>query len=65
VVEEAMMIEPTETESLESIDAFADALLQAAREAESDPELLHEAPVTTPVRRLDEARAARHLKLRW
>ena len=45
--------------------AFAEALLQAAREAESDPDLLHEAPVTTPVRRLDEARAARHLKLRW
>src|SRR6266571_3481400 len=65
VVEEAMMVEPTETESRESLDAFADALLQAAREAESDPDLLHEAPVTTPVRRLDEAHAARHLKLRW
>jgi glycine dehydrogenase subunit 2 len=65
VVEEAMMIEPTETETRESLDAFADALLQAAREAESDPDLLHEAPVSTPVRRLDEARAARHLKLRW
>jgi len=46
-------------------DAFAEALLQAAREAESDPDVLHEAPVTTPVRRLDEARAARNLKLRW
>jgi len=65
VVEEAMMIEPTETETRESLDAFATALLQAAREAETDPHLLHEAPVTTPVRRLDEARAARHLKLRW
>ena len=65
VVEEAMMVEPTETETRESLDAFADALLQAAREAESDPNLLREAPVTTPVRRLDEARAARHLKLRW
>jgi glycine dehydrogenase subunit 2 len=65
VVEEAMMVEPTETETKESLDAFAEALLQAAREAESDPDLLHDAPVTTPVRRLDEARAARHLKLRW
>ncbi|MDP9341531.1 MAG: aminomethyl-transferring glycine dehydrogenase subunit GcvPB [Actinomycetota bacterium] len=65
VVEEAMMVEPTETESKETLDAFAEALLQAAREAESDPDVLHEAPVTTPVRRLDEARAARNLKLRW
>ena len=65
VVEEAMMVEPTETETKETLDAFAEALLQAAREAHEDPDLLHEAPVTTPVRRLDEARAARHLKLRW
>jgi glycine dehydrogenase subunit 2 len=65
VVEEAMMVEPTETETKESLDAFAEALLQAAREAETEPDLLHDAPRTTPVRRLDEARAARHLKLRW
>jgi glycine dehydrogenase subunit 2 len=65
VVEEAMMVEPTETESKETLDAFAEAMLQAAREAREDPDLLHEAPVTAPVRRLDEARAARHLKLRW
>ena len=65
VVEEALMVEPTETESKETLDAFADALLQAAREAEQSPELLHDAPVTTPVRRLDEAKAARELKLRW
>jgi glycine dehydrogenase subunit 2 len=65
VVEEAMMMEPTETETKETLEAFAAALLQAAAEAASDPQLLHEAPVTTPVRRLDEARAARHLKLRW
>jgi glycine dehydrogenase subunit 2 len=58
-------VEPTETEPKEVLDAFADAMLQAAREAESDPELLREAPVTAPVRRLDEARAARQLKLRW
>jgi glycine dehydrogenase subunit 2 len=65
VVEEAMMVEPTETESLESLDAFAEALLRAASDAETDPQLLRDAPLTTPVRRLDEARAARHLKLRW
>jgi glycine dehydrogenase subunit 2 len=65
IVEEAMMVEPTETESKDTLDAFADALLQVAREAVDDPHLLHEAPVTTPVRRLDEAKAARELKLRW
>jgi glycine cleavage system P protein (glycine dehydrogenase) subunit 2 len=65
VVEEALMVEPTETESKETLDAFADAMLQAAGEAETDPDLLHGAPVTTPVRRLDEAKAARELKLRW
>jgi glycine dehydrogenase subunit 2 len=65
VVDEAMMVEPTETESKETLDAFAAALLQAADEARGTPDLLHEAPRTTPVRRLDEARAARQLKLRW
>jgi glycine dehydrogenase subunit 2 len=65
VVEEAMMVEPTETESKDTLDAFAGAMRQAAEEARNDPAVLHEAPVTTPVRRLDEARAARHLKLRW
>jgi glycine dehydrogenase subunit 2 len=65
VVEEAMMVEPTETESRESLDALAEALVTAHREAYEDPDLLHDAPTTTPVRRLDEARAARQLKLRW
>ena len=65
IVEEALMVEPTETESRETLDAFAEAMLQVAAEAESSPELLHEAPVTTPVRRLNEARAARELKVRW
>jgi glycine dehydrogenase subunit 2 len=65
IVEEAMMVEPTETESKETLDAFAAAMRQAAGEASEDPERLHEAPVTTPVRRLDEARAARELKLHW
>jgi glycine dehydrogenase subunit 2 len=65
VVEEAMMVEPTETEAKDTLDAFAAAMLQVAREAEEEPHLLHEAPVTTPVRRLDEAKAARELRLRW
>jgi glycine dehydrogenase subunit 2 len=65
VVEEAMMVEPTETESRPTLDAFADALRRAAREAHEDPEILRSAPTTTPVGRLDEARAARALKLRW
>jgi len=65
IVEEAMMVEPTETESKETLDAFAEAMMQAAGEAERDPHLLHEAPVTTPVRRLDEALAARQPKLHW
>lgn len=65
VVEEAMMAEPTETESKQTLDALADALLQIAVEAKSQPELLRRAPETTPVGRLDEARAARQLRLRW
>ncbi|MGH2659761.1 MAG: aminomethyl-transferring glycine dehydrogenase subunit GcvPB [Actinomycetota bacterium] len=65
VVEEAMMVEPTETETRETLDGLATAMLQAAEEARTEPDLLHRAPVTAPVRRLDEARAARHLKLRW
>ena len=65
IVDEALMVEPTETESMETLDAFAEALLQVAQEAEDDPDLLHEAPITTPVRRLDEAKAARELRLTW
>ena len=64
-VEEAMLIEPTETESVETLDAFADALIAIAKEAESDPDAIHEAPHTAPVKRLDEATAARHPNLRW
>jgi glycine dehydrogenase subunit 2 len=65
VVEESMMVEPTETETRETLDGLAAAMVQAANEAKTDPDILHQAPITTPVRRLDEARAARHLKLRW
>lgn len=59
VVSEAMMIEPTETEAKETLDAFVADMLQIAREARESPELLHAAPVTTPVGRLDEGRAVK------
>ena len=61
IVDEALMFEPTETESLQTLEALADALDRIALEAESDPDSLHAAPRTTPVRRVDEARAARML----
>jgi len=63
IVPEALMIEPTETESREAIDAFAEAMLEIAREAVSDPALLHDAPHDAPVKRLDEVKAARELKV--
>jgi glycine dehydrogenase subunit 2 len=59
IVPEALMIEPTETESKRNLDAFADAMLSIADEARRDIEILHQAPTTAPVRRLDEVRAAR------
>ncbi len=64
-VEEALLIEPTETESVETLDAFVAALRAIVEEARTDPELLHSAPHGSPVRRLDEATAARHPDLRW
>ena len=60
-----MLIEPTETESVETLDAFADALIAIAAEADATPELVTSAPHTAPVRRLDEATAARQPNLRW
>ncbi|HSP56362.1 MAG TPA: aminomethyl-transferring glycine dehydrogenase subunit GcvPB [Dehalococcoidia bacterium] len=65
IVDEAMMVEPTETEGKEALDAFCDAMLAIAREAEDDPELVRGAPYTAPLRRLDEATAARKPVLRW
>ena len=65
IVDEALMIEPTETESKETLDQFCDAMIQIAREAETDPSRIHEAPVTTPVRRLDQTLAARQPVLKW
>jgi len=65
IVHDALMIEPTETESKQAIDEYADALLKIAEEAKSDPDLLHEAPTSAPVRRLDGVTAARHPVLRY
>lgn len=59
------MIEPTETESKETLDAFIDAMIQIAKEAEENPELVQEAPHTTIVKRMDETKAARHPVLRY
>jgi glycine dehydrogenase subunit 2 len=65
VVAGALMIEPTETETPETLDAFSEAMLAIAREAKDNPELVKTAPHSTPVGRLDEARAARKPVLRW
>jgi glycine dehydrogenase subunit 2 len=63
IVREALMIEPTETESIETLDAFAEAMLRIAEEAKTNPEILHEAPHNTPIGRLDEVQAAKNLIL--
>lgn len=65
IVHGALMIEPTESESKEELDAFIDTMKQIAKEAETTPDVLHQAPTTTPVRRLDETTAARKPVLRW
>jgi glycine dehydrogenase subunit 2 len=64
-VPEAIMIEPTETESKRNLDAFVDAMLQIAVEAREDLSILKEAPTTAPVRRLDEVGAARRPILKY
>jgi len=65
IAPEALMIEPTETESKETLDDFCAAMRAIVAEAYDSPDLLHEAPVNAPVRRLDEATAARQPNLRW
>jgi glycine dehydrogenase subunit 2 len=65
VVPEALMIEPTETETKETLDAFAEAMLEIAREAAERPDLLQEAPHTRPVGRLDEVKAVKQPVLRY
>ncbi|WP_339250520.1 aminomethyl-transferring glycine dehydrogenase subunit GcvPB [Sporosarcina sp. FSL W8-0480] len=64
-VEEGMMIEPTETESKETLDSFIDAMIQIAKEVEETPEVVQEAPHTTVINRLDETKAARQPVLRY
>ncbi len=65
IVEEALMIEPTETDTKRELEAFADAMKAIVKEAADSPELLTKAPVATPVGRLDEGKAARELRLKW
>ena len=64
IVDEALLIEPTETETRETLDGFAEALAEIVREAAEDPEIARNAPYTTPVRRLDEAAAAKRPVIR-
>jgi len=65
IVKEAMMIEPTETESKETLDAFIEVMIQAAKLAKTDPDRLRLAPISMPIKRLDETKAAREPNLRW
>jgi glycine dehydrogenase subunit 2 len=65
LVAECLLIEPTETESLQTLDAFVAAMRSIREEALKDPELVHSAPHSMPVRRLDDVRAARELDLAW
>jgi glycine dehydrogenase subunit 2 len=64
LVDEALLVEPTETETKEALDAFADVVAEILREGGEDPELARNAPYTTPVRRLDEAAAAKRPVIR-
>ena len=65
LVPECLLIEPTETESRETLDAFVAAMKEILDEAHNDPDLVKSAPHTTPVRRLDDVKAARELDLKW
>jgi len=65
IVRGALMIEPTESEGIDDLDGFVEAMIRIAREAEEDPQVVRDAPHTTPVGRLDEAAAARRPVLRW
>jgi glycine dehydrogenase subunit 2 len=64
-VPECLLIEPAETESKETLDAFAAAMKEILDEAHAQPEMVKGAPYTTPVRRLDDVKAARELDLAW
>ncbi|MFA6322989.1 MAG: aminomethyl-transferring glycine dehydrogenase subunit GcvPB, partial [Candidatus Buchananbacteria bacterium] len=63
IVKEAIMVEPTETESKETLDAFIDTMIELAKLAKDEPEKLKTAPITTPVGRLDETAAAKNVDI--
>jgi glycine dehydrogenase subunit 2 len=65
IIKEALMIEPTETESKETLDEFIDVMIEIAELSQENPKALTQAPLTMPVKRLDETKAARELNLRW
>jgi glycine dehydrogenase subunit 2 len=65
IVKEALMIEPTETESKETLDEFIKAMIEISRLAEENPEVIKQAPLNMPIKRLDEVKAARQPNLRW
>ena len=65
IVPECLLIEPTETETKDTLDRFAEIMQKIAEEAQSEPDMVKGAPYTLPVRRLDDVRAARELDLRW
>jgi len=65
IVKEALMVEPTETESRETLDYFIESMLKINKEIEGNTQILHDASHTTPVKRVDEVRAARNPDLRW
>ena len=64
-IHHCLMIEPTETESLSTLDAFAEAMVAIAGEAQNDPARVKDAPSNTPIRRMDEVSANRQLNVRW
>jgi glycine dehydrogenase subunit 2 len=65
IIDEALMVEPTDTETLETLDNFIEIMNKIKKEAIENPKILEEAPITTPVRRLDEVQAARKPKVKW
>ncbi len=65
IIKEALMIEPTESESLETLDEFIDAMIKISKEAQTRPQVLKNAPYNTLVRRIDDARAVKNPILTW
>jgi glycine dehydrogenase subunit 2 len=65
IVSEALMIEPTDSESKETLDVFIETMIRILEEAKENPDILKNAPQSTPVRRLDEVKAIKELNIRW